>query len=208
MAGTVQTSTLYADPKFMQDSFQEDGRNLVEMDDAVAQLARIIHKKSSELSMLFSDRSESRYLKVAENLDENTVEQIQKLNLPGIGVTPIDHRYYPMKSLASHLLGGVGKDGKGLEGLELKCEKLLAGVDGYQCVLKDAHRRAIAVAAEGLPTAAAWPASHSHNRCQHSIHRRGRTGRHLREARRSPWRSGGDGSQNRRGVGIGELADV
>jgi cell division protein FtsI/penicillin-binding protein 2 len=148
MAGTVQTSTLYVDPKFMQDSFQEDGRSLVEMDDAVDQIASFIHKKSSELSQLFSDRSESRYLKVAENLDDDTVEKIQKLNLPGVGITPTEQRYYPMKSLASHLLGGVGKDGKGLEGLELKCEKQLAGSDGYQRVLKDARRRAIAVAAE------------------------------------------------------------
>jgi cell division protein FtsI/penicillin-binding protein 2 len=148
MAGTVQTSTLYVDPKFMQDSFQEDGRSLVEMDDAVDSIAKLIHKKSSELSQLFSDRSESRYLKVAENLDDDTVEKIRKMDLPGVGVTPTDQRYYPMKSLASHLLGGVGKDGKGLEGLELKCEKQLAGSDGYQRVLKDARRRAIAVAAE------------------------------------------------------------
>jgi cell division protein FtsI/penicillin-binding protein 2 len=153
MAGTVQTSTLYADPKFMQDSYQSDGKSLVEMDDAVDQLAKLIHKKSFELSVLFSDRSQSRYLKVAEDLDENTVEQIQKLNLPGIGVTPTDHRYYPMKTLASHLLGGVGKDGKGLEGLELKCEKQLAGIDGYQRVLKDARRHAIAVDAEDFQPA-------------------------------------------------------
>ena len=148
MAGTIETRTLYVDPKFMQDSFQADGRNLVEMDDAVDQLAKLIHKKSFELSQLFSDRSQSRYLKVAENLDDNTVDAILKLNLPGVGVTPTDHRYYPMKTIASHLLGGVGKDGKGLEGLELRFEKELAGSDGYQRVLKDAHRRAIAVAAE------------------------------------------------------------
>jgi len=144
----MQTSTLYVDPKFMQDSFQEDGRSLVEMDDAVDRLAKIIGKKSSELSQLLSDRAQSRYLKVVENLSDTTVEQIQKLDLPGIGITPTDQRYYPMKSLASHLLGGVGKDGKGLEGLELKWEKELAGSDGYQRVLKDARRRAIAVAAE------------------------------------------------------------
>jgi len=148
MAGTVQTSTLYADPKFMQDSFMEDGKGLVAMDDAVDSLAKIIHKKPLELSQLFGDRSESRYLKVAENLDEATVDQIQKLNLPGVGVTPTQQRYYPMKTLASHVLGGVGTDGKGLEGIELKCEKMLAGVDGYERVLKDAKRRSIAVAAE------------------------------------------------------------
>ena len=148
MAGTVQTQTLYVDPKFMQDSFQEDGRSLVEMDDAVDKLATLIHKKSSELSQLLSDRSTSRYLKVAEKLDDDTVDSILKLKLPGVGVTPTEQRFYPLKSIASHLLGGVGKDGKGLEGLELRFEKQLAGSNGYQSVLHDAHRRPIAVAAE------------------------------------------------------------
>jgi cell division protein FtsI (penicillin-binding protein 3) len=148
MAGTVQTETVYADPKFMQDSYQEDGHSLVEMDDAVDQLAKLVHKKSADLSQLFSDRSTSRYVLVAEDLDESTVDAITKLNLPGVGVVPTQHRYYPMGTIGSHLLGGVGKDGKGLEGLELKCEKELAGSDGYQKVLKDARRRAIAVAAE------------------------------------------------------------
>jgi cell division protein FtsI/penicillin-binding protein 2 len=58
-----------------------------------------------------------------------------------------------MGAIAAHLLGGVGKDDlgqqeKGLEGLELKFNKELAGKDGSQRVLKDARRRAIAVAAE------------------------------------------------------------
>ena len=46
-----------------------------------------------------------------------------------------------MGSIASHVLGGVGGDGKGLEGLELKYEKTLAGRDGYKRTLKDARRR-------------------------------------------------------------------
>jgi cell division protein FtsI (penicillin-binding protein 3) len=46
------------------------------------------------------------------------------------------------------MLGGVGAEGKGLEGLELKFEKALAGRDGYQRILKDARRRPIAVNAE------------------------------------------------------------
>jgi cell division protein FtsI/penicillin-binding protein 2 len=71
-----------------------------------------------------------------------------KLNLPGVGVTPTDGRAYPMNSIASHLLGGVGKDGRGLEGLELRFEKELAGSDGYERVLKDARRRPIGVSSE------------------------------------------------------------
>ena len=33
MAGTVQTLSLFVDPKFMQDCYQEDGHSLVEMDE-------------------------------------------------------------------------------------------------------------------------------------------------------------------------------
>src|SRR5512145_2181361 len=40
LAGTVQTQALFIDPKFMQDRFQEEGRSLVQMDDAVTKLAR------------------------------------------------------------------------------------------------------------------------------------------------------------------------
>ena len=31
-------------------------------------------------------------------------------------MTPMDVRYYPMGSIGAHVLGGVGGEGKGLEG--------------------------------------------------------------------------------------------
>jgi cell division protein FtsI (penicillin-binding protein 3) len=148
MAGTVQTQTLFIDPKFMQESFQSEGRSLVEMDDAVAKLAHLIDKDPFTVSQLISDRSTSRYVKVAENLDEQLCEQIEKMNIPGVGFTPTNDRYYPMGSLAAHLLGGTGTGGQGLEGLELKFNQLLAGRNGFKRTLKDARRRPIAVAAE------------------------------------------------------------
>jgi cell division protein FtsI (penicillin-binding protein 3) len=123
------------------------------MDEDVAKLARLIDKEPFALSQMLSEKFESRYVEVAENLGEREVAAIQKLNIPGVGVQPHNQRYYPMGSLGAHILGGVGKDDsgqaeKGLEGLELKFNKELAGKDGSQRVLKDARRRAIAVAAE------------------------------------------------------------
>ena len=85
MAGTVQTRDLFIDPKFMQDQFQEDGKSLVEMDEAVAKLAKLIDKDPFKLSKMLGDRAESRYVKVAEHLDDSTCEQIEKLDLPGVG---------------------------------------------------------------------------------------------------------------------------
>src|SRR5690349_20711468 len=124
MAGTVQSQSLFIDPKFMQDCFQEDGKSLVEMDKAMEKLANIIDMDAFELSKMLGDRYESRYVKVAEHLDETAVKQINDLDLPGVGFTPTDERYYPMGSIAAHVLGGVQKDNIGLEGVELKFDKL------------------------------------------------------------------------------------
>lgn len=150
MAGSVQTQILYVDPKFMQECYQKDGRTLVDMDDDVTRLSRIIDKNPVEISQVLSDRAGSRFVKIAENLDEETVKHVNALDMPGLGFVPMNVRYYPMGSIAAHILGSRGKDGKGLEGLELKYDSLLTGKDGYARMLKDARRRSIAIAAEDL----------------------------------------------------------
>ncbi len=147
LAGTTQSPSLYIDPKFMQDQFQQDGRSLVEMERLVGKLAKLIEKDPFELNQLLGDRATSRYVRVADHLDEETCAQIRKLDLPGVGVEPSNVRNYPMGSIAAHLLGGTGADGRGLEGLEMKYEKTLAGKDGFERTLKDARHRPLSTAA-------------------------------------------------------------
>jgi cell division protein FtsI/penicillin-binding protein 2 len=144
MAGTVQNEDLFVDPKFLADYYTADDKDYNEYLRSINKLAKLIDVSEVELATLLSSRSESRYLKIKEELDETTVAAIQKLNLPGIGFTPSDQRYYPMGSIAAHLLGGTGKDSHGLDGLELQFDKLLAGHDGYKRTLKDARRNPIA----------------------------------------------------------------
>ncbi len=148
MAGTVQTQTLYVDPKFMQQVYEGEGRSLIQMDEDIEKLATIIDRDSFEISQILSDRATSRFVKLAEKLDEPTCDAIVELNLPGVGLIPESDRTYPMGSIAAHVLGGSGKDGHGLEGIEMKFDKLLQGKDGMIRVLKDAKRRAIATAAD------------------------------------------------------------
>ena len=89
---------------------------------------------------------------------EGAVTAIEKLDLPGVGFVPTNVRYYPMGAIASHLLGGMQKDGIGLEGLELKFEKQLAGKDGFKRTLRDFRGRPLAVAAEDY-----IPPQHGHH---------------------------------------------
>lgn len=148
MAGTVQSQALFVDPKFLQETWQQQGKSLVDLDAQMEALAKLIGHDSYEIIQLVSDRMDERYVKVAEDLDEQTCREISKLNLPGIGFTPMGVRYYPMGALGAHLLGGTGDGGAGLEGLELQFEKLLHGRDGFVRTLNDARHRPIATAAE------------------------------------------------------------
>jgi cell division protein FtsI/penicillin-binding protein 2 len=147
LAGTIQNQSLFIDPKFMADAYQQDGKNLVEMDDAIRQLAQILDKDQFDLAQLLSDRSDSRFVKVADNLDSTQAEAITKLDLPGVGMQPTNERYYPMGSLAAHVLGGTMSDGTGLDGAELEFQKLLAGKNGWERPLRDARHHPIALAA-------------------------------------------------------------
>ena len=146
LAGTAEAGTVWADPAFLLEHFQSPGHSLVEMDDAIDRLARAIHASPAELSKRVSDKAETRYVKLAESVDGPAADAVAALHLPGVGVAPTPARYYPMGTGAAHLLGGVGKQDHGLEGLELRFDRELAGVDGFQRVLKDARRRPVGVA--------------------------------------------------------------
>ena len=64
-----------------------------------------------------------------------------KLGLVDVGVIPETRRYYPNRTLFSHVLGGVDVDGKGVEGLESTLDDELAGVPASASGLRDARGR-------------------------------------------------------------------
>jgi cell division protein FtsI/penicillin-binding protein 2 len=148
MAGTIQTQTLFIDPQFMAEEFDRTGEGKQGMEDALDKLADQIDKTPDQLRKILAEHPTSRYVKVADDLDAGASEQITAMDLPGVGVTPTSRRVYPMGSIACSILGGVGADGAGIEGLELQYDKILAGKDGFERLTKDARRRPIGVAAE------------------------------------------------------------
>jgi cell division protein FtsI (penicillin-binding protein 3) len=148
MAGTVQHQSLFIDPHFMHEVFDQDGRSQTEKDEAIMKLAALIEKDPLDLERVLADRTDARFVKVADDIDDYRINEIQKLNVPGVGFVPNNVRVYPMGPLAAHVLGDTGKDGHGLEGMELRFDKMLAGKDGYERVLKDARRRPLFVAAD------------------------------------------------------------
>lgn len=68
--------------------------------------------------------------------------KIAALGLDGIGFIKESHREYPNAELAAHVLGFVGVDNKGLNGIESAYDSYIRGKDGQVLVQVDAHRRA------------------------------------------------------------------
>ena len=87
---------------------------------------------------------------------------VQPIRLPpaGIGVLPESLHYYPNRELAAHVLGFEGVDDRGLEGVELAHDRLLAGDAGLALIERDALGRDVGAQPRILKTprpGRGWP---------------------------------------------------
>jgi cell division protein FtsI (penicillin-binding protein 3) len=92
--------------------------------------------ESDVLELIANDESGFEY--VARKVDLPTADEIEKLELPGIGLLPDSRRIYPEGELASQVIGTVGIDNQGLTGLEAAEDDVLGGDDGERIVTRDA----------------------------------------------------------------------
>ena len=104
-------------------------------------LAPILGQPATHLlSLLTSDKL---FVWLERQVEPAQTEAINELNLKGIGLYPESRRYYPRQELAAHVLGMVGLDDRGLEGLEHQYDVLLGGQPEYITAQQDALGRII-----------------------------------------------------------------
>ncbi|MDD5136393.1 MAG: penicillin-binding transpeptidase domain-containing protein [Candidatus Omnitrophica bacterium] len=68
-------------------------------------------------------------------------ENLKRLKLDGVAIIKESKRFYPDKTLASHVIGTVDIDNVGLEGLELQYNRYLKGESGWLISTQDAKRK-------------------------------------------------------------------
>ncbi|MGH7320283.1 MAG: penicillin-binding transpeptidase domain-containing protein [Candidatus Rokuibacteriota bacterium] len=106
-----------------------------------ARLAPLLGEPARELeSRLRSDRP---FVWLKRKLPPAVVQSLRTLALPGIGLLPESLRFYPNRELAAHVLGFEGVDDRGLEGIELAHDRLLAGEAGLALIERDALGREV-----------------------------------------------------------------
>lgn len=109
-------------------------------------LAPILDMDEDNLYEKLSDKKSS-FVWVKRQVTKNVANEIRALNIKGIDFTEEPKRYYPNRTLASHILGftmkyAEGDDGlKGQEGIELFYDKYLKGWSGKIVMETDALNR-------------------------------------------------------------------
>ncbi len=96
-----------------------------------------------DIELALAARPKSRYVVLDRRLDDERTQTLQGLDLPGLATDPFLVRDYPQGQLAGQLIGFVGADGKGLEGLEQLYNKRITATDGRVRYQRDARGRAL-----------------------------------------------------------------
>ncbi len=94
-------------------------------------------------------RDHSRYIVIDARLSDERVDRLAEVDLPGLATEPVLVRDYPQGALAGQLVGFVGVDGHGLDGLELALNSRLAAAPGALRYLRDHRRNPLWVDAHG-----------------------------------------------------------
>ncbi len=133
LATSVDADTIYAVPSAIGDAA-----------DAAKRICQALADCEGRDRQALADRLGTRraFAYVRRQVSPEQARRVAALNLDGIGFVKESRRFYPNKELAAHLLGYVGLDNTGLNGLEYTYDSKIRGKPGTILVHTDARRHA------------------------------------------------------------------
>ncbi len=110
----VDAESIYCNPAEISES---------EANTVAANLSKITGKQSDVIRTKIN--SNSRFCWIERKISAQTAEMIKKTKINGVGLMTEVKRVYPKGNLASHIVGFVDIDNRGIEGIEQKYDKYL-----------------------------------------------------------------------------------
>ncbi|RKG93460.1 penicillin-binding protein [Corallococcus terminator] len=132
LAQSVEVDSIWVDPSMLPDVRQ-----------AARLLAKAVHLDPNDVASRIGRAR--RFAWVKRQAKPQEVEAVKALGLPGLGFTKEPKRFYPQRELGAHIVGMVGTDGNGLEGLELAFQDELSGQNSRTSGFRDAKGRKLMV---------------------------------------------------------------
>jgi len=135
LAAGMNCYSIFADPSLVDDK-----------DRAIRVLSTSLGiSKEFLASRLHKDK---RFVWIKRKVSWEEKEKTKALGLRGIGFLREEKRFYPQENLAASVLGVVGVDNRGLEGLERFYDDYLRGKEGLARVLRDSRSRQVMLSAQ------------------------------------------------------------
>ncbi len=114
-----------------------------DVDELADELAARVNHPAAKIAAKIRQRTSFRFAMIAPRVDAVTAEAVRAMGRPAVGLLDRAQRGYPLGGSMAHVLGWVGHDGCGLEGIELAYDQHLRGKDGRHATIRDARRRAL-----------------------------------------------------------------
>jgi len=108
---------------------------------AARSLSPVLHIRREEIEKKL--RQDKHFVWLARKVEPEQGHRLEQLSIDGIGMVMEGRRFYPKGPLLSHVLGFVGMDGLGLEGLERRYESQLHGEKRLTILQRDALGRTV-----------------------------------------------------------------
>lgn len=133
LAASITTHSIFADPALIQNKIE-----------TAKKLSKILGVRAIELRSALKQK-EKRFIWLKRNVSEAEKQKVEELHIRGISSINESKRVYPNNSLLAPVIGFVGGEGQGLQGLESKFNDQLGGVQKKMQVQRDARGRPLVV---------------------------------------------------------------
>jgi cell division protein FtsI (penicillin-binding protein 3) len=134
MARSLPTASVFFLPSDDESSEQQLAR--------IRQLQNILDLADKELQQIKARIDEgATFVWVKRKISPEKADLVRSLDINGINFQPEHKRYYPLGTLAAHVLGGVDIDDKGASGIEFQYNTRLEGEKGQSLILRDGKKR-------------------------------------------------------------------
>ena len=123
------------------DSVYAESKKIVDVERAVWEISNVLQSDPKELRDKLKGQRSFEWIQ--RKISPKEAEAMRSLRLSGIHFLKENKRFYPQSHLAAHVIGFVGLDSKGLEGIEYQYDALLNGKQNVLTTEKDAMGRGI-----------------------------------------------------------------
>lgn len=139
LAQSIEVDTITANPKLLKNK-KGEGVKKEEFAEAVSKIFDI-----NKQELLNDLKSEKSVITIAKKQEKEKIEQLKKYLdekniVQGINIDKDTKRFYPYNDVASNVIGFLGADNVGLEGIEKKLDSVLRGKEGRIVSQSDVNR--------------------------------------------------------------------